>query len=137
MGVKLHNINDADAVVIATEDIGNQQQAQRIKVILGSNGLDDGNVSASNPMPVKVADQLTVDLAANILVALKALIHPIWEEASSGRLRVVLDPIGGVQTLGTVSSVSTLGQVGSVPANSFIYDQMHAAWAGSVRRAIT
>lgn len=129
MGVKLHNIQDPDAVVIATEDIGNQQQAQRIKLMLGGAGVDNGNVSVNNPLPV--------DLAASILIALRALIHPIWEEASSGRLRVVLDPLGGAQTLGTVGTVGTVSQLGAAPANSFIYDQMHSAWGNTVRRAIT
>lgn len=141
MSVKLHNVTALDAVVIATEDIGGGNQAQRVKVILGDSGVDGGDLSATNPLPVNITNAQTVDLAANILVALRALIHPIWEEAATGRLRVVLDPTGGVQTLGTVATVGSVSAVARIGSNtwaeSFIYDQMHAAWAGTVRRAIS
>lgn len=92
------------------------------------------------------------DDAASIKSYLSALVQPIWQDVSSGRLRVVLDPAGGAQTLGTVTTVSnvttvatvttvstltSMSQIGGVAANSFIYDQMHSAWALSVRMAVT
>lgn len=73
---------------------------------------------------------------AALIATLKALVHPIWADAYSGRLRVVLDPAGGAQTLGTVTSVTSLVQFSGLYTNSFIYDQMHSAWADTVRRAV-
>jgi hypothetical protein len=47
---------------IATDDIGGIQH-QRVKLTLGADGVSDGDVSSSNPMPV--TGSLTVDLGAN------------------------------------------------------------------------
>lgn len=90
-----------------------------------------GEVVVSN-FPLN--DIPTPDNTMALMSALRALVHPIWEEASSGRLRVVLDPLGGAQTLGTVTSIA---QIAGVQANSLIYDQMTTAWACSTRRAVS
>jgi len=37
--------------IIATDDVGGVQH-QRIKISLGSDGVDDGMVSSANPMPI-------------------------------------------------------------------------------------
>lgn len=82
--------------------------------------------------------------AAEYLTGLRYLLESFLEP-TTGRLRVVLDPLGGTQTLGTVTNVGTLStvttvgtvtsmsQVGAVPANSMVFDNMHAAWALAVR----
>lgn len=41
-------------VTIASDDIGGAQY-QRIKVVIGTDGTNDGDISAANPMPVTVA----------------------------------------------------------------------------------
>ena len=88
-------------------------------------------VSPDNPLPMASQE------AATLLLALRALIHSVSIDAASGRVRVMLDANGGAQTLGTVSTVGNVTQFGGLPNNGFIYDQMHAAWGDTVRRAIT
>lgn len=146
-----------EGVEIAADEIDGVLH-QRAKMQFGDDGIAS-DVSSTNPLPVAVLNltdngltdvqlratpvQVAPDNTAALMSALRALIHPIWEEAASGRLRVVLDPIGGAQTLGTVTTVGTVSnmtsvnQIAAVPANSFIYDQMHAAWCNSVRRAVS
>lgn len=70
--------------------------------------------------------------AAEYLTGLRYLLESFLEP-TTGRLRVVLDPLGGTQTLGTVTNVTSMSQVGAVPANSMVFDNMHAAWSLAVR----
>jgi len=69
------------AFTVATDDIGGVQY-QRIKLVLGSTDVDDGNVSASNPVPVTgtffqatqpVSGTLTVNAGANLNTSALAL----------------------------------------------------------------
>jgi hypothetical protein len=129
--------------------------AGRIPVVLppGGSGLTDAELRAT-PVPVSGTFNASVnpDDTANMVSLLRALVHPIWEEANTGRLRVVLDPLGGAQTLGTVTTVGTVttcstvttvstvtnqAQMGGILTNSMVFDNMHMAWASSVRRAVT
>lgn len=41
-----------------------------------------------------------------------------------------------VTTVTTVATVTNVAQIGTVPANSFIFDQMHGAWGTTVRGSI-
>lgn len=125
-----------------------------VELPAGVSGLTDAELRAT-PVPVAGSFSALPDDTATLMACLRALVHPIWEEAASGRLRVVLDPLGGAQTLGTVTTVgtvttcstvtnlttcatvTTLNQIASISAASLIYDQMHAAWAQSVRPRIT
>jgi hypothetical protein len=50
------------AVTIATDDIGGQQY-QRNKIVIGDNGVNDGDVSENNPLPVYFPDMGGVGLA--------------------------------------------------------------------------
>jgi hypothetical protein len=45
--------------------------------------------------------------------------------------------VTAVTTLTTLTTLTSMSQVAGIPANSFIYDQMHSAWANSVRRAVS
>jgi len=47
---------------IATDDIGGQQY-QRVKMVLGADGVNGGDVASGNPMPV--TGSVTVDMGAN------------------------------------------------------------------------
>lgn len=102
------------------------------------------SLSDAEPEPESpVQDIMTTDaLLLAILGTLKRIESPLSTETSTGRVRVVLDPVGGAQSLGTVTTVGTVGtvtsmtQIGAVSAASFILDQMHAAWCLSVRSAI-
>jgi len=53
------NYNPAGATPIATDDIGGVQH-QRVKLTLGTDGVSDGDVSLTNPMPVHLELQHTV-----------------------------------------------------------------------------
>lgn len=51
--------------VIATDDIGGVK-FQRIKMILGADGVNDGDVSSSNPVPVSITGSIPVTIASAI-----------------------------------------------------------------------
>lgn len=44
-------ITAGSGTTIATDDVGSGVQVQRIKVMLGADGANDGDVAAANPMP--------------------------------------------------------------------------------------
>jgi hypothetical protein len=109
------------------------------------------NADGSHRQVVAVAETpVDQNLMLEILAALSQTVDPV-----AGRMRVLIDPIGGAQTLGTVttvtgvttvstvttvttvSTVTNLAQVGGVQANSQIFDAMQAAWAVSLRGRIT
>ncbi len=56
---------------VATDDIGGIQH-QRVKMVLGDDGVSDGDVSAANPMPVKLADSANLDAFSRLRTS-----HPI------------------------------------------------------------
>lgn len=68
-------ITPGSGATIATDDIAGQQH-QRIKLVLGDDGVSDGDVSAANPLPVtgsvSVAGVATQTTLAAILAAFKA-----------------------------------------------------------------
>ncbi len=85
-------------------------------------------------------------LLYSMLQALRQIANPISTDVASGRMRVVLDPLGGAQTLGavttvgtvtTVSTVTSMSQIGAMPANSMVMDTMQNMWANSIRGRIT
>lgn len=97
------------------------------------------NADGSHRQVVAVAETpVDQNLMLEILAALSQTVDPV-----TGRMRVLIDPIGGAQTLGTVTTVTTvstvtnLAQVGGVQASSQIFDAMQAAWAVSLRGRIT
>lgn len=130
--------------IAAADDIGGVKY-QRVKLVLGDDGVAEGDVSSNRAMPVSgpltqaqlTAQNVPVSLS-DVLVAINRLLgviaNPVQVDPTSGRMRVMLDATGGAQTLGTVT---TLSQVGGVAANSFIYDTMHAQWASALRGRIT
>jgi hypothetical protein len=82
-------------------------------------------------------------LLYSMLQALRQIANPISTDVTTGRMRVVLDPLGGAQTLatvttvGTVSTVTSMSQIGAMPANSMVMDAMQNMWANSIRRQVT
>jgi hypothetical protein len=115
-------------------------------------GTIDGSTNQGNA-PVSIQEFGGQDMTAPgallpvadtglLLKLLHAIANPLSLDPASSRLRVFLDPLGGAQTLGTITTVSTvttvasltnIAQVGGQPANSFILDQMHGAWASCLR----
>ena len=112
------------------------------------------NADGSHRQVVAVAETpVDQNLMLRLLAALSQTVDPV-----TGRMRVLIDPIGGAQTLGTVTALGTvttvtgvttvttvttvatvtnLAQIGGVQANSQILDAMQASWAMSVRPRIT
>lgn len=88
--------------------------------------------------PVSLAD-----IAASIRVMLDMLGGlPLAFDPASGRLRVVIDALGGAQTLGTITtvqSVTGVARMGTalVDVSSFPFDAMMTNWANCVRARIT
>lgn len=123
------------------------------KIDVGAEG-EFSPVNQANPMPATIKDMFVA-----LLRKLESIANPLSLDQSSGRVRVVLDPAGGAQTLGTVTTVATVTTVTTVttvatvtnvsnvvafgPASagisaaSLVYDAMHSAWANSVRPRIT
>lgn len=101
--------------VIATDDVGAGVQAQRAKIMLGDDGVDAGNVSLANPMPVAPVGELIEALEAQ-RIALEALTKTIGLSMPdvAGRLRVAIDAISGSLTLATITTVATVTTVSSV-----------------------
>ena len=91
--------------IAAADDIDGIKY-QRVKLTLGDDGVNDGDLSATNPMPV--AD----DALLSILKLLIARVQPlsIITGAGSNRLSVDVNNIIG----GTVTTVSTVAAVTNV-----------------------
>lgn len=103
--------------------------------------IDTSAHSATDKLWIKYDDGAARDAEIQMLSQLvRGLLDPVWVDPVSGRLRVVLDPIGGTQTLSTVNTVSTvtnMSQIGAVPADHMLYNTMQTTWATSIRPAIT
>jgi hypothetical protein len=117
---------------IATDDIDGVKY-QRVKVVLGGDGENAGDVSAENPMPVTLKD---IMLALKVLF--QALANPAWVDKSANQLRAQVT--GTVAATGTLTGVTTVAGVtnfGGYPAQQGIIDQNRTAWAQLVRPRIT
>lgn len=108
----------AGGSTFASDDIGGVQYP-RTKVTLGADGVDDGDVAAGNPLPVKVADGGDVALGATTdaavtsdttgtvsgkLRGLAKILASVWDSIN-GRLKVdgsgVTQPVSGTFFQGT------------------------------------
>jgi hypothetical protein len=91
--------------IAAADDIGGVKY-QRVKLTLGADGVNDGDVASGNPIPV--ADQDVIEKLCDILARLGIL-----ETARNvdGSLRVT--SLGGSVNIsaGTVTTVTTVGTV--------------------------
>jgi hypothetical protein len=73
----------------------------------------NGQAANANSSPVTLSSEQQ-GLFMNMVLRLINNANSTALDAASGRLRVFLDPLGGAQTLGTVSSVSTVTTVTTV-----------------------
>jgi hypothetical protein len=96
-------------------DIIDGSHFQRVKLALGKNGNDSGNVSQDNPMPTEAQ-------RTDALLAMMQRIVKVCETLQvvdvSQRQRIVIDAITGGLTLATVSTVSTVSSVTNVAAQT-------------------
>lgn len=140
----------AQADAQAGNDTGTWSLISLVKRLLGKlPTLGQKTMAASQPVviasdqsaiPVTGSFSATADLGVALLHAMELFNEGPHIDPASGRLRVVLDALGGAQTLGTVTTCATLtsmSQVAGVPANSFIYDSIDSAWAQCIRGRIT
>ena len=127
--------------VIATDDVAGVQH-QRVKISLGSDGVDDGMVSSSNPMPVTATG--TVNVSGNFLTDTQLRAAPLLVDGSgeliesleatrmgvqsmlrsiggasldtAGRLRTVAERVETIAggTITTVTTVTTVSTVTTV-----------------------
>lgn len=71
---------------IATDDIGPGVKYQRIKIVEGADGVNDGDISAANPLPVQLSDGTDVALvtAGGLLqVDASGVAVPVTDNAGS------------------------------------------------------
>ena len=130
---------------IAADDVGGAL-LQRVKIVQGVDGVNDGDVAATNPMPTQEVGGAT-SLLRRIL---ERLMSPVAYDRSLDRQRstVVLES-GTVTTVGTVSTVSTVSTVttvsnvndaaniGGKSAVMLINQTNLSAWANCHRARIT
>lgn len=123
---------------------------QRVKVITGADGVNDGDVASSNPMPIAAYGELieAIEAMRMAIQSLNRSIGMTGVDPATGRLRVLLDAItasltlatittvGTVTTVSTVSSVTNQAQLGGQAANSAI-PSWERNTADNIRRNIT
>jgi hypothetical protein len=124
---------------IAADDVGGAL-LQRVKIVQGVDGVNDGDVAASNPMPTQEVSGAT-SLLRRIL---ERLMSPVGFDMSLDRSRVtaVLES-GTVTTVSTVSTVTTVTTVTGLTnidgrSGAMLIDQTNlSAWANIHRARIT
>ena len=127
--------------IIAADDVGGAL-LQRIKVVVGADGVNDGDVSLANPMPVQGVGELVEQLAA-IRMLLQSMTRTVGQAMpdAAGQLRVVLPSGQSVSITGqtvnvtTVTTLSNQTQIGGLPATEQIPSLMRLG-ADSLRRNI-
>lgn len=128
--------------IIAADDVGGAL-LQRIKVVVGADGVNDGDVSLANPMPIQGVGELVEQLAA-IRMLLQSLTRSVGQAMpdAAGRLIVNIGaaPVSVPVSIGngTVTTVQTLQnqtQIGGLPATEQIPSLMRLG-ADSLRRNI-
>jgi hypothetical protein len=122
---------------------------QRIKLTLGADGVNDGDVSASNPMPVAVYGELTdaIEAMRMAIQSLNRTIGMAQVNPLTGRMLVdgagVTQPVSGTVTAtGTIAAtqsgawnITNLATIGGVAANSEV-QSFERMTADNLRRNI-
>ncbi len=128
--------------IIAADDIGGNLH-QRIKMVVGDDGVSDGDVSLANPMPIQGVGELVEQLAA-IRVLLQSLTRSVGMAMPDAFGRLLVNVATGtvaVSALPTLAAVTTLAtltnqtQIGGLPATEQIPSLMRLG-ADSLRRNI-
>ena len=130
--------------IAATDDIDGVK-FQRVKLTLGADGVNDGDASAGNPMPVAAYGELIEAIEA-MRMAIQSLSRSIGQSMpdTAGRLRVLPEQptaaalqatvsLASNQVLGTVNNQVS---VGGIAATEQIPSLMRLG-ADSARRNIT
>ena len=128
--------------IIAADDVGGAL-LQRIKVVVGADGVNDGDVSLANPMPIQGVGELVEQLAA-IRMLLQSLTRSVGQAMPDAAGRLLVNTAGqtvtvaGTIAVSTATTVTTLinqTQIGGLPATEQIPSLMRLG-ADSLRRNI-
>lgn len=117
-------ITPGSGATAAADDIGGVL-FQRVKVAVGADGVNDGDVSSVNPMPVAGYGELVEAIEA-LRMAVQALTRSGLGQSlpdTSGRIRVLLDAITASLTLATITTVGTVSTVTGVTTVSTVTNQ--------------
>lgn len=121
---------------IAADDVGGAL-LQRVKIVHGVDGVNDGDVASTNPMPVQEASG-AMSLLRRIL---ERLMSPVGFDMSLDRSRVTaVVESGTVTTVTTVSTVTTVTGLTNIDGRNgaMLIDQTNmSAWYDTTRRCIT
>jgi hypothetical protein len=128
--------------LIAADDIGGNLH-QRIKVVVGADGVSDGDVSLTNPLPIQGVGELVEQLSA-IRMLLQSLSRTVGQAMPDAFGRLLVNVATGtvaVSALPTLAAVTTLTtltnqtQIGGLPATEQIPSLMRMG-SDALRRNI-
>ena len=104
-------------------------------------------VTLPDPLPVTLPEAnqrsdgailaVLSDLSIAVRVLMESAANPCWVDPLSGRVRVMLDTLGGAQVVGTVTQVTNLTNFNGVATNVLPLDAMDATFALCVRERIS
>ena len=119
--------------IIAADDVGGAL-LQRIKVVVGADGVNDGDVSLANPMPVQGVGELVEQLAA-IRMLLQSMTRTVGQAMPDAFGRLLVNVATGTVAVTTVTTLTNQVNIGGLPATEQIPSLMRLG-ADSLRRNI-
>ena len=127
-------ITPGSGASVAADDIGGVLY-QRVKLIEGADGVNNGDVSSSNPLPT----QETGGALSLLTRIANLLMSPMGFDRSLSRQRVTaVVESGTVTTVTTVTTLTNLTNFGAGRSATELQDnQARSAWAQIVRSRIT
>lgn len=103
------NVTPGSGATIAADDVGGVLH-QRVKLVMGGEGVSEGDVASDNPMPVKATDlSVTLDTALAVLVAILEKMPRVTanDQAAVSVEGVATVGLASNQTLANMSAVGT------------------------------
>ena len=132
-------ITPGSGATAAADDIGGVL-FQRVKLVQGADGVNDGDVAASNPLPTQESGG-AMSLLSRIL---NVLMSPMGFDRSLSRQRVTgiiesgtVTTVSTVTTVTTVSSLTNVAAIGGYSAQVQVVGINLTAWAQCMRARIT
>jgi hypothetical protein len=127
-------ITPGSGAIVAADEIDGVKY-QRVKLIEGADGVNNGDVSSSNPLPT----QETGGALSLLTRIANLLMSPMGFDRSLSRQRVTaVVESGTVTTVTTVTTLTNLTNFGAGRSATELQDnQARSAWAQIVRSRIT
>jgi hypothetical protein len=125
---------------VATDDIGGIQH-QRVKITMGPDGVSEGDVSSSNPLPINAKGELieAIEAMRQAIQSLNRTIGLAQVNPLTGSMFVdgsrVTQPISGTVNQGGTWNITNLATIGGVAANSQV-QSFERMTADNLRRNI-